>query len=151
MKEGFRAFSIAASLGFPRYREGPVRGTATEVFPYASAVVLSGFLGPARRGKRAWRTGVLESLGVSTDRLRSMDQVDAALAALTGVHALGGTFVAPGDPDEGVIVLPCSALPERAFARAPVGLSSNGSSEGRGRGRVETPSAAASAVSRAKT
>jgi hypothetical protein len=33
------------------------------------------------------------------------------LAALTGMHALAGTYIAVGEPDEGVIVLPIDELP----------------------------------------
>ncbi len=53
-----------------------------------------------------------------TDDLRTADQVDAALAALTGILALRGSFIAPGDPDEGLIVLPVIDLPTRPYPRA---------------------------------
>jgi hypothetical protein len=52
----------------------------------------------------------LEARRVDVATLRSQDEVDAALAALTGLLALEGEFVAVGDPDEGVIVLPCRTL-----------------------------------------
>ena len=47
-----------------------------------------------------------------------MDQVDAALAALTGLLALGRRFSAPGDPREGQIVVPSASLPAHPYRRA---------------------------------
>ena len=46
----------------------------------------------------AWRREVLRSHAVDASALRSADQVDAALAALTGLFALERRFSAPGDP-----------------------------------------------------
>jgi predicted nuclease with RNAse H fold len=117
MRVGFKVFEIAASRHFHRYARGDVLHAAIEVFPHASAVVLAGCLPPFGTGKREWRTEILEKAGVPCDELRSADQVDAALAALTGLLAANGEFIAPGDPDEGVIVLPVRALPEKAFGR----------------------------------
>lgn len=118
MRIGFEAFRTAESRGFPRYRAGAVARTALEVFPHATAVVLAGALPPTGMAKREWRTEVLQKAGVSCDELGSLDQIDAALAALTGLFALRGEFTAPGDPDEGVIAVPVSALPERALRRS---------------------------------
>jgi predicted nuclease with RNAse H fold len=117
MRVGFEVFRAAAAVGFPRYREGPVFGTAIEVFPYATGVVLCGDLRPSGMTKRAWRSSVLQTHGVDTDALKSMDQIDAALAALTGVLALAGQSTAVGDPTEGVIVLPAGTLPEIRYRR----------------------------------
>ena len=115
MRAGFRVFEVAAEHGFDRYRSGPAANTAIEVFPHASAVVLAGCLQPKTVRKREWRSGVLASKGVSVDKLRSVDQIDAALAALTGLYALRGRLSALGDPKEGVIVLPASSLPARPY------------------------------------
>ena len=60
---------------------------------------------------------MLAAEGVDTGGLRSADQVDAALAALTGIRALQGKSSAFGDPKEGVIVLPASRLPAGAYRR----------------------------------
>ena len=117
MKAGFAAFDVAARCGFDRFRSGRARGTALEVFPHASAVVLAGCLPPHQVGKRDWRAHVLRSQGVRVDRLRSGDQVDAALAALTGLFALRGRSTSLGDPLEGVIVLPSTSLPARPYRR----------------------------------
>jgi predicted nuclease with RNAse H fold len=119
MEVGFRVFAVAEERGFSRYRAGEVRGTAMEVFPHATAAVLAGCLPPAGVRKRAWRERLLRSQGVRTDELTTADRVDAALCALTGVLALRGKRFAPGDPKEGVIVLPVSSLPARPFRACP--------------------------------
>jgi predicted nuclease with RNAse H fold len=122
MRRGFQVFSVAERGGFLPYAPpGSPRGKAIEVFPHASAVVLAGCLPPrgatTGRAKREWRRRVLETHGVLTEDLRSTDQVDAALAALTGLYALAGRCFAPGDPKEGVIVLPATALPPPPYPR----------------------------------
>jgi predicted nuclease with RNAse H fold len=117
MKVGFAAFKAAAAAGFPLYGRGSVAGTALEVFPHASAVVLAGGLQPLGVGKHEWRRRVLERQGSISQALRSPDLIDAALAALTGLFALRGEFAALGDPDEGVIVLPCAAIPAAPYRR----------------------------------
>jgi hypothetical protein len=68
--------------------------------------------------RHAWRRTVLGAQSVDGAALRSTDQVDAALAALTGLFALERRFSAPGDPREGKIVLPASTLPARPYRRA---------------------------------
>jgi len=117
MKIGFRAFDVARRRGFPRYTAGTVRGTAMEVFPHASAVVFAGCLPPAGTSKRACRAEVLQAQGLAAGQLRSADQVDAALAAVTGLRAMQGRFSALVDPKEGVIVLPTHRLPPQAYRR----------------------------------
>jgi predicted nuclease with RNAse H fold len=119
MQVGFRVFGAAEEAGYPRYRAGDPRRTAMEVFPHGSAAVLAGCLPPKGVGKRAWRTRVLAAHGVSTTQLSSADRVDAALCALTALLALNGKRFAPGDPKEGVIVLPASSLPAKPFRPAP--------------------------------
>lgn len=122
MEVGFEVFRTAAEHGFPTYAAGNPRGHAIEVFPHASAVVLAGSLPPKGSAKHAWRGRVLRAQGVRTDELTSADRIDAALAALTGVLALQGKRFAPGDPAEGVIVLPANTLPAKPFrpvARVP--------------------------------
>lgn len=119
MKVGFEVFAVAEAHGYPRYRAGDPRGTAMEVFPHASATVLAGVLPPPRASKRSWRARVLRANGVPTDELTSADRVDAALCALSGLLALEGRRFAPGDPREGVIVLPTASLPARPYRHAP--------------------------------
>ena len=122
MKTGIAAFEACAEAGFPRYRAGPAQGTALEVFPHATSVVLAGALPPAGARKKDWRTAVLRARGVELASLTTMDLLDAALAALTGLSALRGEFSALGDPDEGTIVVPDRSLPARPYPRGgPLG------------------------------
>jgi predicted nuclease with RNAse H fold len=124
MRQGHRVFALAAEAGYPLYRPGrPVRGSAIEVFPHASAVVLRESLPPSgcsknRRRKARWRREALQRSGVATGQLASLDLIDAALAALTGLLALEGCFCTVGDsrPEDGVIVLPARRLAHR-YAR----------------------------------
>ena len=116
MTIGFAAFA-AIDGSFPRYRGGSVKGTAIEVFPHASAVVLAGCLPPKGPSPHAWRRSILRDRGVAISGLRSADQVDATLAALTGLYALERRFSAPGDPKEGQIVVPSPTLPARPYRR----------------------------------
>src|SRR4029453_18778553 len=97
---GFQGFRSSEDA-FPRYRSGSVKGSAIEVFPHATGVVLSGFLPPKGISPHAWRGTILLAQSVDAGTLRSADQVDAALAALTGLLALERRFSAPGDPKEG--------------------------------------------------
>jgi len=117
MTVGFAAFEAAQRCGFPRYRSGPARGSAMEVFPHASAVVLAGCLPPRDASKRDFRRAALRTRGVDVAPLRSIDQLDATLAALTGLLAARGQCFAPGDPKEGIIVLPARSLPPPPFRR----------------------------------
>jgi predicted nuclease with RNAse H fold len=113
MRAGHAAFAAAARAGYAGYDGGASAiGGALEVFPHASAVALSGVRPPpgsSRRSgaKRAWRTAVLHAAGVDTEPLGSLDAVDAALAALTGLHVvLERPWFAVGDQADGFIVLP---------------------------------------------
>jgi predicted nuclease with RNAse H fold len=105
MKVGFALFAALRSA-YPLYRAGRVRRHALEVFPHATAVVLAGGHRPAGARKAAWRKQVLRELGTDTAPLRNPDCVDAALAAVTALHAQRGTCSAFGDSREGVIVTP---------------------------------------------
>jgi predicted nuclease with RNAse H fold len=119
MRVSFEVFGVLAAHGFPRYRRGSLAGTAVEVFPHASAVALAGCLPPQRVSKKEWRRAVLAAEGIQARALRSLDEIDATLAALTGLLALRGEFTAVGDPDEGVILLPVPALPQTPYRRCP--------------------------------
>jgi predicted nuclease with RNAse H fold len=118
MRVGFDAFRVVAGAGYPLYRGGPVGARqAIEVFPHASAVVLRGSL-PARRvDKMAWRERVLRDAAIATDRLRTLDQIDAALAALTGLCCLAGSFCTVGEEGDAVLVLPIPQLPSQRYDR----------------------------------
>jgi predicted RNase H-like nuclease len=121
MRNGMAAFRAADRSGFPTYRGGRLARSTIEVFPHASATVLAGCLAPARQtaaAKRAWRAAILRAAHVPTAQLRTLDQVDAALCALTGIMALDiGDPFAPGAPDEGRIVLPARVVPAAGYRR----------------------------------
>ena len=109
MRTGMDVFAAAAELGYPLATGKPFKSRAIEIFPHASAVVLAGCLPPRGERKRAWRERVLKMQGVRTEELTTIDQLDAALAALTGLIVLDGKETHLGDPAEGVIVIPTSA------------------------------------------
>jgi predicted nuclease with RNAse H fold len=113
MFAGHAAFAAAARAGYPCFTGGPeARGRALEVFPHGAAVALAGCRPPpgtARRSleKRRWRAAVLAEAGVDVGPLRTLDAVDAALAALVAVIvAEGGAWFSLGETDEGCVVLP---------------------------------------------
>jgi predicted nuclease with RNAse H fold len=118
MRTGFCLFVAAARVGFDVGLDSSnVRGRALEVYPHGSAVALRRARPPAgtlrsTRSKRAWRAKVLADNGVDTAVLSTVHQVDAALAALTGVRALEGTASAVGAAGEGVIIVPVPELLE---------------------------------------
>lgn len=117
MRAGIEAFRLAADNGYPVYSGGQLKKRLSiEVFPHASAAIFAGCLPPKGSTKKRWRHAVLRSQGVIPDGLTSLDLVDAALSALTGLHALAGRASHLGDPLEGVIVLPSATLPAKRYA-----------------------------------
>jgi predicted nuclease with RNAse H fold len=118
MRVGFATFAAIADT-YPRFRHGVVGGTAIEVFPAASAVLLDGRLRSQDETKVRFRRRVLAAQGIDTAELSSADAVDATLAALTGLLALEGEFSVIGEPDEGVIVVPVRVLPSAPLVRHP--------------------------------
>lgn len=54
---------------------------------------------------------------MEVEQLNSADQLDACLAALTGLRALQGEASWVGVPGETVLALPIAKLPERAYPR----------------------------------
>lgn len=127
MFAGHAAFAAAARAGYPCYTGGRTgRGRALEVFPHGAAVALAGRRPPpgtARRpaAKRSWRAAVLEAGGVEVAPLRTLDAVDAALAALVAVIvAEGGQWFSVGEGDEGCVVLPGSPPLAGRYPAAPL-------------------------------
>jgi alkylated DNA nucleotide flippase Atl1/predicted nuclease with RNAse H fold len=110
MRVGFEVFAQLADR-FPVYRGGRVSGTAAEIFPHATACLLAGELRSPSVSKEHFRRRALTDHGVSERELRTLDGVDAALGALTGLIALDGRHAAVGNPTEGVILLPVENLP----------------------------------------
>jgi predicted nuclease with RNAse H fold len=116
MRVGFSIYQ-ALSPAYRLFRGGDAVGTAAEVFPEASAVLLAGRHRDPDETKITFRRHVLRAHGVDDAVLPTVDRVDAALAALTGVLALEGTCTNVGDPDEGVIMLPVATLPASPLVR----------------------------------
>ncbi|HJS92901.1 MAG TPA: DUF429 domain-containing protein [Solirubrobacteraceae bacterium] len=114
MRVGFELFERLAPA-YPLYRGGDPIQTAAEVFPHATACLLAGRLRERATPKHAFRRQTLRRAGVRSPQLTTPDQIDAALAALTGLIAVDGGHCVVGDPDEGVILLPVDRLPVAAL------------------------------------
>ncbi len=112
MRVGFRVFAVAEAAGYPPFfGTGRLWHRALEVFPHATAVALAGELPPrgsarTTSAKRAFRTTSLLRQGVDPSPLASLDQVDAALCALTGLWALRGRAAFFGVPGEDALGVP---------------------------------------------
>jgi predicted nuclease with RNAse H fold len=117
MRVGISIFE-ALSPSYQLFDGRELRGTAAEVFPEATAVLLAGRLRDKSVSKRLFRSRVLSHNGVETSALPTADRIDAGLAALTGIMALEGTYTAVGDPAEGVVMLPVCRLPSSRLLRS---------------------------------
>ena len=116
MRIGFDLFERLAPA-YPLYRGGDPTQRAAEVFPHATACLLAGGLRERATPKHVFRSQTLRRAGVRSPELTTPDQIDAALAALTGLIALEGGHCGVGDPDEGVILLPVPRLPDASLSR----------------------------------
>jgi predicted nuclease with RNAse H fold len=116
MRVGFELFERLAPA-YPLYRGGAPIQTAAEVFPHATACLLAGGLHEPGTRKHDFRRQALHRCGVDAAALATADQIDAALAALTGLIALDGGHCGVGDPDDGVILLPVPHLPDAPLAQ----------------------------------
>jgi len=112
MRIGFEIFERLAPA-YPLYRGGDPIQRAAEVFPHATACLLAGGLRERGTPKHVFRSQTLRRAGVRSPELTTPDQIDAALAALTGLIALDGDHCTAGDAAEGVILLPVRHLPAR--------------------------------------
>ncbi|HYL08391.1 MAG TPA: DUF429 domain-containing protein [Candidatus Udaeobacter sp.] len=114
MEIAIKVFGSASAEGYPTYSGLRIDGPQSiEVFPHASAVSIIGCLPPAGVRKVEFRRMALEREGACVRMLRTADQVDAALAALTGLRFLQGSSCDVGVPGDAVLVLPVRALPDR--------------------------------------
>ncbi|MGN6868023.1 MAG: DUF429 domain-containing protein [Solirubrobacteraceae bacterium] len=116
MRVGFELFKRLAPA-YPLYRGGEATQHAAEVFPHATACLLAGRLRERATPKHVFRSDTLRRAGVRSPQLATPDQIDAALAALTGLIALDGGHCAVGDPHEGVLLLPVRNLPATPLSR----------------------------------
>ena len=80
-----------------------------ETFPHATACALAGHTLLAKN-KRVDRRSLLTREGIAGDRLRNIDEVDAALCAVTSARLLTGHIAHYGDEVEGFIVVPSAPL-----------------------------------------
>jgi predicted nuclease with RNAse H fold len=119
MAEGFRLFQ-SLEPDYPLYCDGEPRGHALEIYPHGSAYVIGGGPEP-KKLKASYRRQLLELSGLDTGALRTADELDAALAAYTGLLALRGEVTVLGNPAEGVIVLPVTASPDSPLVRPSTG------------------------------
>lgn len=104
MRTGFTMFAAASDH------------PTLEVFPHATAIALRGAfpeqsLTKRPAVKREWRRAALAAAAVDAGALRTIDEIDAALCAVTGWWHLDGRTEDLGDPSEGVLTVP-RGLPE---------------------------------------
>ncbi|MFM0223554.1 DUF429 domain-containing protein [Paraburkholderia dipogonis] len=77
-----------------------------ETFPHAITSALLRTEVASAKQKRTQRREILEDAGIETTSLKSIDEVDAAVCALTANFLLKGRVVAYGDELGGFIVVP---------------------------------------------
>lgn len=119
MLSGFEAFESIRER-YPEYLgRGSFERSAIEVYPYASAVYLSGGRRPRSVSKVIWRRQTLADSGVHEAGLSNLHYIDAALSAVTGQMALEGRIQLFGDLADGFLVAPEEPSTWVAFAEGP--------------------------------
>ena len=113
---GSRVFDAVAE-SHPRYLGGDGAPHGRRGLPRGDGGAARGRLRGRDEPKATFRRQVLADHGVDPSSLRTVDAVDAALAALTGLLALAGDSCTVGDPAEGVILLPVRTVPEHRLVR----------------------------------
>jgi predicted nuclease with RNAse H fold len=110
MFNGERIYN-ALTPHFPLYggHEKIVDKVCFETFPHAITCALLKNEVASAKQKRTQRRQILEEAGIQTTSLRSIDEIDAALCALTANFLLEGKVVAHGDESGGFIVVPASS------------------------------------------
>jgi predicted nuclease with RNAse H fold len=93
---------------FPLFKNGgEIGGRACfETFPHAITCAFFGREVACAKQKRTQRRRILEGAGIDATSLRSIDEVDAALCALTANYLLDGKVDAYGDVLGGFIMVP---------------------------------------------
>ena len=107
MFNGERVYQALATthplLTEKRYSGGYV---SFETFPHAATCAMLGTDVASAKRKRLQRRQLLEDAGIATQLLKSIDDVDAALCALTAHFLIQGKTYAYGDTEGGYIVVP---------------------------------------------
>ncbi|WP_429361904.1 DUF429 domain-containing protein [Paraburkholderia sp. MM5496-R1] len=92
---------------FPLFKDGEIgRQVGFETFPHAITCALIRNAVASAKRKRTQRREILDHAGIDATSLRSIDEVDAALCALTASFLLEGRVVAYGDELGGFIIVP---------------------------------------------
>jgi len=110
------AFYAWMQVGFEMF-EAAKEYRPLETFPHAVSVAINGFL--PNDSKRVSRVAALHTVGVDTQELRTIDQIDAALCAYTAWCWIKGDAISVGDDAEGQITLPGSSLLDRYTRPVP--------------------------------
>ncbi|ACD18089.1 DUF429 domain-containing protein [Paraburkholderia phytofirmans] len=107
MFNGERVYQAFASH-FPLFtHRGEVNGRVCfETFPHAITTALLKTEAASAKKKRTQRREVLKDAGIEAASLRSIDEVDAALCALSAHYLQEGKVVTYGDELGGFIVVP---------------------------------------------
>jgi predicted nuclease with RNAse H fold len=107
MLSGERVYQAFAPH-FPLFGNGAEIGgrVCFETFPHAITCALLGNQVASAKKKGTQRREILQREGVEITSLRSIDEVDAALCALTANFLLEGSVVTYGDELGGYIVVP---------------------------------------------
>ena len=82
-----------------------------ETFPQAVACALEGSVVSAKK-KSSIRRALLKRAGMDTSGLTNIDQLDAALCALTALYFARNEFRSYGEVLTGLIIVPSKALPK---------------------------------------
>jgi predicted nuclease with RNAse H fold len=106
-EEVYLTFSSAYPLLTSREYDGG--RVCFETFPHAITCALRGRDATSAKEKGRQRRGALKAAGVDITDLRSIDDIDAALCALTAGYVLQGQSQAYGDVRGGFIRVPLSA------------------------------------------
>ncbi|WP_342052398.1 MULTISPECIES: DUF429 domain-containing protein [unclassified Cupriavidus] len=120
MLNGRRVFDLFAPhypLMVEAYTDKP---GVFETFPHAITCALLGTDTASAKKKRAQRRDILERSGIDTSSLRTIDDLDAALCALTAQLHLEGRSRAYGDAEGGYIVVPNFRLPDTGASNRPL-------------------------------
>ncbi len=88
--------------------ESPQARICFETFPHAITCALLGREIASAKHKRVQRRLLLENAGVNTQSLKTIDDIDAALCALSANYLLDGNADVFGDQESGFIVVPAT-------------------------------------------